>query len=41
MKTFKANKLPIEYTLDKELTSLISEANLKNSPFDLRFFQTP
>lgn len=40
-------KLPIEYTLDKELISLISEANLKyreyksnlkNSQFDSKFF---
>lgn len=43
----KVNKLPIEYTLDKELINLISEANLKygeyksnlkNSQFDSRFF---
>lgn len=47
MKPFKVNKLPIEYTLDKELISLISEANLKygeyksnlkNSQFDSRYF---
>ncbi len=47
MEPFKANKLPIEYTIDKELLSLIAEANqkygeyktsLKNSKFDSRFF---
>lgn len=38
MKPFEAKKLPIEYTLDKELISLISEANLKKSQFDSRFF---
>lgn len=47
MKPFEANKLPIEYNIDKELISLISEANLKygeyksnlkNSQFDSRFF---
>lgn len=47
MQPIKVNKLPIEYTLDKELISLISEANLrygeyksnlKNSKFDSRFF---
>ena len=29
MKPFKVEKLPIQYTLDKELIVLISEANLK------------
>lgn len=47
MNAMKVNKLPIEYALDKELLSLISEANLKygeyksnlkNSKFDSRFF---
>lgn len=47
MKPFKVDKLPIQYTIDKELISLISEANLKygeyksnlkNSQFDLGFF---
>lgn len=47
MEPMKVNKLPIEYTLDKELINLISEANLKygeyksnlkNSQFDSRFF---
>lgn len=47
MEPFKAKKLPIDYNLDKELVSLISEANLrygeyksnlKNSQFDSRFF---
>lgn len=47
MEPFKANKLPIQYNIDKELLSLISEANekygeyksnLKNSKFDSRFF---
>jgi len=47
MITTKINRLPIEYTLDKELLNLISEANLKygeyksnlkNSQFDSRFF---
>ena len=47
MEPFKANKLPIEYNVDKELLSLISEANekygeyksnLKNSKFDSKFF---
>ena len=47
MKPIIVNKLPIEYTLDKELINLISEANLKygeyksnlkNSHFDSRFF---
>ena len=47
MEPFKANKLPIEYNMDKELLSLISEANekygeyksnLKNSKFDSKFF---
>lgn len=47
MEPMKVNKLPIEYTLDKELMNLISEANLKygeyksnlkNSQFDSRFF---
>ncbi len=47
VKPFEADKLPIEYKLDKELISLISEANLKygeyksnlkNSQFDSRFF---
>jgi len=47
MKPFEVDKLPIQYTLDKELINLISEANLKygeyksnlkNSQFDSRFF---
>ena len=47
MKPIKVNKLPIEYTIDKELLSLISEANLKygeyksnlkNSEFDSKYF---
>ena len=47
MEPFKANRLPIEYNMDKELLSLISEANekygeyksnLKNSKFDSKFF---
>ena len=47
MEPFKASKLPIQYNLDKELLSLISEANekygeykfnLKNSKFDSKFF---
>ncbi len=47
MEPFKANKLPIEYNIDKELLSLISEANekygeyksnLKNSKFASKFF---
>lgn len=47
MEPFKADKLPINYPIDKELLSLISEANqkygeyktsLKNSKFDSRFF---
>ena len=47
MQPTKVNKLPIEYKLDKELITLISEANLKygeyktnlkNSKFDSRFF---
>ena len=47
MEPFKANKLPIDYKMDKELLSLISEANekygeyksnLKNSKFDSKFF---
>ena len=29
MEPFKANKLPIQYNIDKELLSLISEANEK------------
>lgn len=29
MKPFEVDKLPIQYTIDKELISLISEANLK------------
>ena len=29
MKPFIAKKLPLEYTIDKELLKLISEANLK------------
>ena len=47
MEPFKANKLPIQYNIDKELLSLISDANekygeyksnLKNSKFDSKFF---
>lgn len=47
MKPFEANKLPMNYNIDKELLSLISEANekygeyktsLKNSKFDSKFF---
>ncbi len=47
MESFKVSKLPIEYNIDKELLSLISEANekygeyksnLKNSKFDSTFF---
>ena len=47
MEAFKAYNLPIDYQLDKELLSLISEANekygeyksnLKHSRFDSRFF---
>lgn len=47
MKPFEVDKLSIQYTIDKELISLISEANLKygeyksnlkNSQFDSRFF---
>ena len=47
MEPFKASKLPIEYNMDKELLSLIAEANekygeyksnLKNSKFDSKFF---
>ncbi len=47
MEPIKVKKLPIDYTLDKELIKLISEANLKygeyksnlkNSKFDSRFF---
>lgn len=47
MEPFKAVKLPIDYSLDKELINLISEANLKygeyksnlkNSQFDSRYF---
>lgn len=47
MEPFKASKLPIQYSMDKELLSLISEANekygeyksdLKNSKFDSKFF---
>ena len=47
MKPLEVDKLPIQYTIDKELISLISEANLKygeyksnlkNSQFDSRFF---
>lgn len=29
MKPFEADKLPIQYNLDKELINLISEVNLK------------
>ena len=47
MEPYKANPLPISYTIDKELLSLIAEANerygeyksnLRNSKFDSRFF---
>ena len=47
MEPITVKKLPIDYTLDKELLNLISEANLKygeyksnlkNSKFDSRFF---
>ena len=47
MEPFKVNKLPIQYNIDKELLSLISEANqkygeyksnLKNSKFDSKYF---
>lgn len=47
MEPFKAKRLPIEYNMDKELLSLISEANekygeyksnLKNTKFDSKFF---
>ena len=47
MEPFKAKKLPCEYGIDKELLSLISEANqkygeykshLSNLEFDYRFF---
>lgn len=47
MEPMKVKKLPIEYSIDKELLSLIAEANerygvyksnLKNSQFDSRFF---
>ena len=47
MEPFCAQKLPIEYSIDKDLLSLISEAskkygeyksNLKNSKFDSKFF---
>ena len=47
MESFKVSKLPIEYNIDKELLSLISDANekygeyksnLKNSKFDSTFF---
>ena len=47
MKPLEVDKLPIQYTIDKELISLIAEANLKygeyksnlkNSQFDSRFF---
>lgn len=47
MEPFKVKKLPIDYNMDKELLSLISEANekygeyksnLKNSKFDSKFF---
>lgn len=47
MKPFEVDKLPIQYTIDKELISLISEANLKyreyksnlkKSQFNSRFF---
>lgn len=47
MEPFKASKLPIQYSMDKELLLLIAEANekygeyksnLKNSKFDSKFF---
>ena len=47
MEPFKANNLPINYSIDKELLSLIAEANekygeyksnLKSSKFDSKFF---
>ncbi len=47
MEPFKADMLPISYPIDKELLSLVAEANqkygeyktnLKNSKFDSRFF---
>ena len=47
MEPIKVSKMPIEYNIDKELLSLISEANqkygeyksnLKHSRFDSRFF---
>ena len=47
MKPFKASNLPMDYNIDKELLSLVAEANekygeyksnLKNSQFDSRFF---
>ena len=47
MEPMKVKKLPIEYNIDKELLTLISEANqkygeyksnLQNSNFDSRFF---
>ena len=47
MQPFKVTKLPINYKIDKELLSLIAEANqkygeyksnLKNSKFDSKFF---
>ena len=47
MEPIKVKKLPLEYKIDKELMTLISEANLKfgeyksnlkNSQFDSRFF---
>lgn len=47
MELFVAKKLPIDYSLDKELLKLISEANekygeykslLANMEFDSRFF---
>ena len=47
MKPFEVKKLPFEYSIDKELLCLISEANqkygeyksyLRNSQFDSRFF---
>ncbi|MBP3800189.1 MAG: Fic family protein [Bacilli bacterium] len=47
MEPFKVSKLPVDYNMDKELLSLISEANekygvyksnLKNSKFDSKFF---
>ena len=47
MEPFKVKELPIDYSIDKELLKLISEANekygeyksyLKNIDFDSRFF---